>query len=245
MSNLRLNQVLAKGKGAKAHAEAVGNEAYHLAQKPALFNGIHRWYVPSDAEGEQLSEESSIVQARTTSLMKRVAAAEGELLDLVATKETANQSASADVVVDGVTILTAMPVTVLLALEKKLVDFATFVKKLPGLDPKYRWTWNTDSEAYEVSPPVTTRSKKIPRNHVKSAATDKHPAQVEVFYEDTVVGNWHTKLSSTGVTEGDRREMLTKIAKLSTAVKVAREQANLTEAPDVKIGEAVFAYLGW
>ena len=245
MSNLRLNQVLAKDKGAKAHAKTVTDEAYNLAQKTALFNGVKRWYVPLDDEGEKLPEEGNIVQAKTEDLLKRVAAAEGESLDLLATKETANQSASADVEVDGATVLTAMPVTVLLALEKKLVDYATFVKKLSGLDPQYTWTWSNDSDAYVAEPAAKTRTKKVPRTIVKSPATDKHPAQVDIWHEDSVVGTWYTRLSSTGITEQDRREMLAKIAKLSAAVKVAREQANLTEAPDVKIGEAVFAYLGW
>ena len=38
----------------------------------------------------------------------------------------------------------------------------------------------------------TLRTKKVPRNHVKAEATEKHPAQVEVYYEDVAVGYWTT-----------------------------------------------------
>jgi hypothetical protein len=167
------------------------------------------------------------------------------MLDLTATMDAGNQAARADVVVDGAVVLTAVPVTTLLTLEKKLVDYVTLVGKLPVLDPSETWTYSDNSESFQTTPSAKTRSKKVPRNHVKAAATDKHPAQVEVYYEDVVVGDWTTIQFSGAIPEARRRELVEKATKLQAAVKVAREQANMTDTPDVKIGDAIFAALGW
>lgn len=245
MTNLRLNQVLAKEKGAKTASEGILTAVYQTVQKAPLFNGLDRTYEPRDDAGEMLPGESNRIQRRYGEELATAAQSEAELLNLVATKEAANQNARAAVVIDGELELPELPVSVLLTLEKRLVNYATLVKTLPGVDPAQEWTWDENERVYRTPPALKTRSKKIPRNHVKAAATDKHAEQVEVYYEDMVVGDWREIKFSGGITEKDRRALLTRIEKLAAAVKVAREQANLTEAPDVKIGQQVFEYLSW
>ena len=83
----------------------------------------------------------------------------------------------------------------------------------------------------------------MPRNHVKAEATDKHPAQVEVYYEDVTVGYWRT-VKFSGALPGQRvNELLERVEKLQQAVKFAREEANNTEASDQKVGEKLLSYL--
>ena len=82
--------------------------------------------------------------------------------------------------------------TYLLFLEKQLTDLHTFVKKLPVLDAAEAWAFDEATDAYSTAPTQTTRTKKVPRNHVKAEATEKHPAQVEVYFEDVLVGYWTT-----------------------------------------------------
>ena len=89
----------------------------------------------------------------------------------------------------------------------------------------------------------TTRTKKIPRNHVKSEATEKHPAQVEVYYEDIAVGYWTTVKFSGALPARRVNELLERVLALQTAVKFAREEANNTEVTDQHIGGAIFGYL--
>src|SRR5918911_505434 len=45
------------------------------------------------------------------------------------------------------------------------------------------WSFDEATDAYATAPTQTTRSKKVPRNHVKAEATEKHPAQVEMYFE--------------------------------------------------------------
>lgn len=245
MSNLRLNQVIALAKGAKSAGESALTAAYHQVQKTALLAGINKTYKPRDDEGETLPPEGVKLQLRAEEILDAVIAPQVRLLDLTATMDAGNQAAKADVVVDGVVVLPQVPVTTLLVLEKRLVDYATFVAKLPVLDPSETWVYSDNAAAYETVPDVKTRSKKVLRNHVKAAATDKHPAQVEIYHEDMVVGDWTTIKLSGAIPAARQRELASKVAKLQAAVKIAREQANMTEVPDVKVGEAIFAALGW
>nr|WP_233508232.1 hypothetical protein [Spongiactinospora gelatinilytica] len=119
----------------------------------------------------------------------------------------------------------------------------TFISKLPTLDPAETRAQDEHTEAWRTEPVKTTRTKKVPRNHVLAAATDKHPAQVQVYNEDIVVGYW-TKVAFSGALPQRRvNELLARVQKLQEAVKYAREEANGTEVVDQKIGEKVFAYL--
>ena len=122
-----------------------------------------------------------------------------------------------------------MPVTYLLFLEKQLVDLHTFVKKLPVLDAAESWTFDESADCYATEPVQTVRTKKVPRNHVKAEATEKHPAQVEVYYEDVTVGYWKTVKFSGALPAKRVNELLERVEKLQQAVKFAREEANGTE----------------
>lgn len=242
---LKLNQVIALEKGVKSTAESALTQAYHQLQKPQLLAGQERSYQPKDDEGDTYPPEPVKLQLRVPEVLDSVAQSLTRLFNVTATKDAANQVAVADIVVDGVVVVKDVPVTTLLTLEKKLVDLVTFVSKLPVLDPADTWVFDDTANAWKSSTVRTTKSKKIPRNHVKAEATDKHPAQVEMFTEDVIVGAWSTTKLSGALSAADHRSLLNRVQALQAAVKVAREQANMTEAPDKQIGEAIFNYLGW
>jgi hypothetical protein len=89
----------------------------------------------------------------------------------------------------------------------------------------------------------TLKTFKTPRNHVKAEATEHHPAQVEVYYEDVTIGYWRTVKFSGALPAQRVNELLARIDKLSQAVKFAREEANSTEVEEQRIGDRVFQYL--
>src|SRR5690242_7574302 len=239
----RLNQIIAVEKGIKSRSFQELTEAHHALQKPALLSGISRTYRPKDEEGEQLPPESTRVQEKAEDVIRKMVASLTKLFDVTATKDWTNCKARADVVVDGQTLLTQVPATYLLFLEKQLVDLHTFVRKLPVLDASEAWSFDPSADCWATEPVQTTRTKKIPRNHVKAEATEKHPAQVEVYYEDVVVGHWRTVKFSGALPATRIKELLDRVDKLQQAVKFAREEANNSEVTDVKVGEKVFDYL--
>jgi hypothetical protein len=239
----KLNQILAVEKGVKSDVQRKVTDAYHTIQKSPLLSGIARSYQPIDDEGEQLPPESTKVQVQAEAVLKDVGTTLTRLFDVTATKDWTNCTARADVKVDGVTLLVDVPVTYLLFLEKQLTDIHTLVSKLPTLDPSETWSLDDNTDTWRTEPVKTTRTKKVPRNHVLAEATDKHPAQVTVYNEDIVVGYW-TKIAFSGALPQRRvNELLARVQKLQDAVKYAREEANGTEVVDQRVGEAVFAYL--
>ena len=240
---MKLNQVIAIEKGTKSRALQEITEAHHALQKPAILSGISRTYRPKDEEGEQLPPEATRVQMKAEEIIQKTSEVLTKLFDVVATKDWANCEAKADVVVDGNVLLSQVPATYLLFLEKQLVDIHTFIKKLPVLDASEAWSFDASADCWATEPVQTTKTKKIPRNHVKAEATEKHPAQVEVYYEDVIVGNWRTVRFSGSLPAKRVNELLVRVDRLQEAVKFAREEANNLEVKEQKLGEKVFHYL--
>ena len=238
----RLNQIVAVEQSVKTKTSREITDHHHRVQKAALLSGITRTYQPKDDDGEQLPPESTKVQVHADQVLEDVAKTLTRLFDVTATKDFGNAEAKANVVVDGNVLVYDAPVPFLLFLEKQLTDVATFVRKLPTLDPAENWTVDTASDAFKTDTSKTTRTKKVPRNHVKAPATDKHPAQVELYYEDVVVGYWSTVKFSGALPAARVRELSERVDKLQTAVKFAREQANSTEVDDLHVGATIFGY---
>lgn len=242
---IKLHQILALEKGIKGQTEGTVTRAYHDAQRPALFLGMTRSYLPADDEGERLPSERKMAQTTADGIVGQAVAAWTRQADIVATKDATNQTARADVVVDGVTILTQVPVTTLLYLEKTLQNVRELVLKLPVLDPEVEWGSAPDNATglWKSTTDQTVRTKKVPKAFTKAPATDKHPAQVDVFTEDVIVGTWSRTLFSGALPATRKAELLQRIERFGESVKMAREYANQAEAIDKKIGEAIFAHL--
>lgn len=239
----KLNQLLAVVAGKKKRALEVMTQAYHAAQKPELFGGLTRKYTPVDEEGERFPSESKRVQQTVAGLLEVVEPALVDMWDTVASVDQTNRTAVGDVAVEGHVLLNGAPVTTLLFLEKALVDLATFIGKLPVLDPTESWEADTNSNLYVTSPTETVKTKKVPRAFVKAEATKEHPAQVDVFTEDIVVGYWQATKFCGGITAKCRDDMLGRVRRLQEAVAKAREQANNTDVQACKIGNPILRYV--
>jgi len=239
----KLNQIIAVEKGVKSETNRKLTDLHRDVQKTQLLTGISRTYKPRAEDGDQLPAESTKVQLNAEDALAEAAKAATRLFDVTLTKEAANTEATADVTVEGTTLLRAVPVTYLLFLEKQLTDIGTFVDKLPVLDPSEEWEYDDNRGCYVTKPSVTVKPKKVPRNHVLSEATKEHPANVQVFTEDVPVGDW-TTVKFSGALPADRvRTLHERVLRLMNAVKFAREEANTREVSDRAAGESVFGYL--
>src|ERR1700761_3880512 len=137
----KLCQTIAVVATKKAKVTAAVTSCYHQVQKATLFDGISRTYQPKDEDGDRQPAENKAIQVKVSGLIKDVRESWTELFDVIATQDFANQKAAADVVVGGKKILSSVPVTHLLFLEKQLKDIETFLSKLPTLDPSEVWTY--------------------------------------------------------------------------------------------------------
>lgn len=238
-----LNQIVALEKGLKARTTRAVTDIYHGLKKAPLYTGISRVYRPKDEDGEQLPQESTRVQLTVEEDLARARDLVGNLLDVVATKEYGNTVARADVTVNGQVLLLDAPVPFLLALEKQLVDWRTMVQALPVLDPSEVWEYDEDNKIFRTQATETHRTRKIPRVLLKAPATERHPAQTEVYNEDVVVGYWSTTKLSGAVPRARRDALVERADKLIDAVKAAREQANSAEVDHRKVAEPLLTYL--
>jgi hypothetical protein len=239
----KLCQIIAIANGRKSHAASELTQIYHMLQKPELMAGISRVYRPKEEEGEQLPPEKKNAQFSVGAAIIRAKGALAELFDTLAAQDFANCEARADVVVDGKPLLHGIPVTHLLFLEKQLIDLGTLVGKLPTLDPAETWSYDPAIAMHRSEKTETTRTKKVPRNHVKAEATKEHPAQVEMYYEDTLAGYWSTTKFSGAIAVDERNEMLDRVRRLQDAVKIAREEANGIEAKNRSTSGPILGYI--
>lgn len=239
----KLNQIIAVEKSVKGKTASDTTTAYHILQKNDLLQGVSRNYRPRDEDGEQFPPESKRVQTRIPQVLQTVQTALTNLFDLTATKDWANGHARGTVVVDGKVLVKEAPVSFLLFLEKQLTDLHTIVSKLPTLDPAESWHFDDAQNCYASDPAQTAKTKKVPRNHVKAAATDKHPAQVELYHEDVVVGYWTTVKFSGALPASMVALLVSRVEKLQQAVKYAREEANNTEIAQQRVGEALLNFV--
>jgi hypothetical protein len=239
---VKLNQVIAIEKGIKTSTKDVIDSEYKAIAHPNLFDGFHKRYKPLAEGGETFPPETKVVQKRAEQSLRLVTDAWTKLFDVTAQKDYANCAARADVVVDGKPLLTGVPVTYLLFLEKQLVDLRSFVTRLPALDTSETWTHDVNQGLYVAPVSQTHRTKKVQKALVLYPATDKHAAQTQLITEDEVVGHWDQTKFSAAIAAPEKERLLGRIDQVITAVKVAREAANSADAPPVYVGSAV---LGW
>ncbi len=241
----KLNQIIAIEKGIKSRAHSTISELYKLLQKPQLFNGGTRTYLKRDDDGEDLPQERQNVQHKVSDVLASARKSTAELINVTLQKDETNMRAAADVIIDGVTVMTDVPVTTLLFLEKQLTDLRTFISRTPVLDNGESWQKDEGSGLYKTDPRQTQRTKKVQRPIVLYDATDKHPAQTQLVTDDITVGYWNTVLNSGAMPHPKKEAMEEKIEKLVLAVKQAREKANDIEASERRtLGDAIFDYLG-
>lgn len=240
----KLHQIIAVEKGIKTRVTRFVTDQYKALQRAALFEGFSKTYAKKDEDGEDFPPEKHLVQMRVEDTLQEVAEQLTEYVDTVYLKDTANCHAKADVVVDGNVLLTQVPATHLLFLEKQLTDINTVIDNLPVLDPAFDWNKDDATGLYKSAPVDTTKKAKVYEPIVLYQATTEHPAQTQMVQVDRIVGTWTTVKQSGTVAADRKKELQRKARKLLKAVKFAREQANSVEVTDDQsVGDAIFGYL--
>ena len=239
-----LNQLIAVEKSETKRTTNEISEIHRASQVPDLFNGFERKYIPTDENWETLPPESKKVQLTAKGCLDKVKKAMIQELDLEATKDLSNAVARANLVVDGQVILENVPATTLLYIEKKLTNLETMLGKFTVLDSSENWTEDTASGLFKTEAVKANRTKKVPKPIVLYDATDKHPAQTQIFQEDVVVGQYQLVKTSGALKKTYKEELLEKVSNLLNCVKAAREQANMSAVQKSEIGATIFEFLG-
>jgi len=240
---LKLNQIIAIEKGIKAKTQADVDAVFKLVQKPSATDGFVKTYKKKAEDEEDVPPSHQNVQISASKALQAIADRWVELFDVTAQKDFANCNARATVKVNDKPLLVDVPVTYLLFLEKQLTDLYTIVSKLPVLDPAEVWTLDSNSELYRTAPTLTTRTKKVQRGLVLHPPTVEHPAQTQLITEDVSVGTYEQVRYSGAMPNSERQIILARIVEAQNAVKAAREEANMIDAPRLSLGAAIFDFI--
>lgn len=240
-----LGQIVAIEKDVRRTTAQQIVAAQHPLQAPAMLEGISREYQPRDDDGEQLPSEGVRVQATVKEMIDATRDALVRLFDVSAARDYTNASseAVADVRVDGETLIEAAPVPYLLWLEKQLSELEAFVRRLPTHDPSTEWTLENPRGVYKSAPVQTARQVQQPRSRVVVPATDHHPAQVQAWQENVMVGTWTTVKHTGAIPVADQAKIVARIHALQRAVHLARAEANRVEAQEPQVGARVLEYI--
>lgn len=229
--------------GKKTEAQTALTKLHRACGAKELFQGLYRSYTPLDDDGETYPHEGKAIQLTVEEVIRQNQQIMSDFLDIVATQEYNNCEAKADVVVDNQTVLEQVPVSYLLFLEKQLLDMKKFLSELPVLEIGENWTKNDQTGFYVSEPVKTNKTKKVLQHKVLYEATKEHPAQIETWNEDVVVGNWTTVKYSGGIPLTEKVKLVEKTKKLIDAVKFARETANNIDVKQVSVSQKIFDYL--
>ena len=240
---MKLNQVIAIEKSIRSSSSKKLTKEYHDFQRLDIFTGVRKTYTP-ETEGEEVLPPSYTKVKKTTSeSIDSISSALEELINVTGDKDRGNLRAVADVVVNGSTVLSDVPVTNLLFLEKQLQDLNTALEALPVLDPSYDWTFDEGEGLYKSSEVKSNRTKKVNKPIVLYPPTDKHPAQTQLVVEDVVTGEWITRYLSGAMPLTAKNKLIGHLQKLRIAVKMARETANSVDVEKTNFGTDLVKWL--
>lgn len=237
------NQFIAQVKLVNAAAAEELTKAIRIFEQPTLLAGLQKTYKPFEEDGEPLPSEETRLRHKTPEILGDVSTALVKFLDTVATIDHGNTLAKGDVVVDGKTILKQVPATTLLFLEKRLDEYATFLRRVPVLDASEHWNYDKIQDRWASSPIETVRTVKIQDHRVVVPATDKHPAHVVSEAKDVRKGTYTTIKSSGAVPAKEKNEWLARLHTLQIAVKHARESANNLVVEQQSVGNALLSFI--
>lgn len=240
---MKLNQVLAVERNIKNTAPKRVTDAHRKCAKGTLFMGFVKDYSAAREGGLAHPTKRTKVQFTVAEAFATLREEYARLFDVTQTKDAANCEARADVVVDGVTIITQAPATFLLWAEKKLQDVRKFINEVPTLDGAYDWRLDTNDGLFKADGGRTESTKKVQKPIVMYDATPEHPAQCQLVSEDVVVGHWKTVLHSGAIPATTKAGYLKRVDTLYEAVVKARETANQIDATSQYSGEAIFKYI--
>lgn len=223
-----------------------------LGKRDHLFTGFNKSLVFRD-EARQI-ENATEDKPLASTVAEKLDYSAGEFakaLDLFFSRDIGNNDATADLVVaddngTDVVLAQAVPATTLLTLEQRLAKLRSIYNDIPTLDPSVDWVANDQDgkgRFKSKSPVTTTKTEKKLEFKVLCPATDKHPAQIEKWFEDKIVADIRTVRHSGAMTVAAKAAMLQRFDRLIAATKQARMRANSVTVTPAKIGSQLFSFI--
>lgn len=243
----KLHELLAVEADLQKAAQQMAADAVNtFSKKPDHFRGQVRTvsFFDDARQGENLSEEKAMVTTVDDKLeyaLKFV----GKYFDAILKKETANQGAKADLIVDGQTIAKDVPATFLLGMESRFKEIREMVLAIPTLEPAIKWELDPakGDGVYSAPPTASMKTEKVISAIVLYEATKEHPAQVKETSKDVAVARIETHVTSGMWSPARKAVVIERIDAILRGIKKARQRANTVDVTEVYIAKSLFSYM--
>lgn len=243
----KMHELLAVESDTKGQYNKMIEETIKVFKDKHIFQGFVRTLKMFDEnDSSQNNTERSEIGSTVPKRLDYTGQFITRFLDVLLQKETTNQKASADIVVDGVIIAESVPATFLLGLENRLKELRVLYERIPTLDISVAWEPADDIGPgifRQKFPEEAMKTKKKFQYQILVEATEHHPAQVEKWEDQVPVGKYSKQNWCSMITSTRKAEFLDNIDKLSHAVKKARQRANSTEVEKVNIGKKLMDFI--
>lgn len=202
-------------------------------------------FFDTSRSGEDTTEEKKLVTTvgeRLSYVGKFVT----KYWDAMLQKEASNQTATADLIVDGETMLEGVPATFLLGMESRLKTMRDLFLKIPTLEPGAAWEDDKTAElpdVFRVDAPAGFKTEKSIEFKVLTAATDKHPAQIEKWTVDKPIARVERLISSGMWTPLRKATVISNLDNMLNAMKKARQRGNDAEVIQRIGGQKIWDYI--
>lgn len=245
----KLHELLAVNGNLAGQATKVRTElAATFKGKRHLFEEKRKSFTSSDENTPAKVEEQSDIQSTVADEIAWITPHLAKSLNVAYQVDLANTEARADVLLeDGTVLLTQIPATTLLQLEKRIAEWKELIASIPTLDPAKGFRPDTDRGAgyYKARDVEKDREKPDREVVVLYPAVDKHPAQVQLVDVRRKVGTILEQEWSALITPAKKAELLENVEDLFRAATKARAKANehAIETADKKIGETLLGFV--
>jgi len=247
----KLHEVLAVEGDKEGIAKKILAETKKVFNAKHLFTGFHKRLemIASGQEAiESAAEEHTEIATTVRARLDYTAEALGAYYDVVLQKEATNASvAKADLIVDGITLGVNLPATFLLGLESKLKTIRAIYDDIPTLEQGISWELdhgNALPDVYRAKhDEIKTKTRKDTKFSILVEPTQHHPAQVEKWMEEDVVGNFITTKMSALLPPAEKSAIIGRLDKVIQATKQARMRANNVDIMYASIGAELFGYI--
>jgi len=246
----KLHEILAVDRDLENVAKKVVEEAIvTFTKKTEHFQGSHKRLEMFDETRKQEEEGQEEFKSLTTTVKDKLLYVSDHFirhLDCLAQKETTNQTAFADVEINGDKVLADVPATLLLGLETKLTMLRKLYEDILTLEPHVEWeedlkqgegVWKAKHDI------IRHKTEKVVKPVVLYQATKEHPAQVKESSADVPVGNYIEIRWSGKISAAKKSQLLNRIDTLIAEVKKARQRANSVDVVEKNVGKQIFDYI--
>lgn len=243
----KLYEILAVEGGLENTSKKLVASSKKQFSKENLFLGSTKTLEMFDSDSNHLNTTENLkLETTVDENLKYALKSVSKYWDSVIQKDSANQTAKADIKVGDTIITKDVPATTLLGLENKLASLRDLFEAIPTLAPGITWIRNEGDipGVYTANENVTTfKTANDIDFRVLYEATKEHPAQISEMKAVKNIGKYVTKRTSGMYTAHQKAKVLENLDTLLRAVKKARQRANSAVVENKQIGDVLIDFI--